>query len=217
VDDWTAFSAYGVALDNIGEHELAQTQYDRALSIAPGAVNVLNNKALSFALSGNLSRAEHILRTASSGTGADARIRQNLALVLALKGDMLEAERLARSDLPPQVANQNIAYFRSLLSQPAYWAEYTPENFDAPAFTPATEAPRATEPKIKPAPLPSLREEKKPEPQQEQGTPIAQQQVTPVIQTSTPLREVLPTVDQNADVTEPSGPVELTPGAELKP
>ncbi|MEO0879691.1 MAG: hypothetical protein AAFY22_08250 [Pseudomonadota bacterium] len=160
-NDWSAFSAYGVALDQIGEHELARSQYDRALSIAPGAVNVLNNKALSYALSGNLRLAEATLRTAAGSAGADARMRQNLALVLALKGDVTQAERLARSDLPPQVADQNIAYFRSLLSQPAYWAQYGDGDFDAPVFdepepeTPATSAPQSlSPPPVKPAPKP---------------------------------------------------------------
>lgn len=224
-NDWTAFSAYGVALDNIGEHELAQAQYDRALAIAPGAVNVLNNKALSFALSGNLSRAEYVLRTATSAVGSDARVRQNLALVLALKGDMVEAERLARSDLPPQVANQNIAYFRSLLNQPAYWAEYAPENFDAPAFEPAQEAPAAREPSVKPTLLPQLREEKQPEPKQEKGAPIAMEETTPVTNTSIELREELPATlpsvedDRAAELMEKNAaePVQLAPAAELKP
>ena len=224
-NDWTAFSAYGVALDNIGEHDLAQAQYDRALSIAPGAVNVLNNKALSFALSGNLSRAENTLRAATSAVGSDARVRQNLALVLALKGDMVEAERLARSDLPPQVANQNIAYFRSLMNQPAYWAEYTPENFEAPAFEPAPAAPAAKEPSVKPTPLPQLREEKEPKPTQEQGAPIAMEEATPVTNTSIELREELPATlpsvedDRAAEQmeNEAAEPVQLAPAAELKP
>lgn len=224
-DDWTAFSAYGVALDNIGEHKLAQVQYDRALAIAPGAVNVLNNKALSFALSGDLSRAATALRAAASARGSDARVRQNLALVLALKGDMDEAERLARSDLPPQVANQNIAYFRSLMNQPAYWAEYAPENFDAPVFDPAPEQPAAKEPSATPTPLPQLREEKQPEEKQEKGAPIAMEEVTPVTNTAVQLREETPDTSPDKSVGDAVSdaakqveePVQLAPAAELKP
>ena len=117
--DWSALSAYGVALDQIGEHAEARKRYDQALALAPGAVSVLNNKGLSYALDGHLTLARATLQTAVTSPGADARLRQNLALVLALSGDLSSAERLARSDLPPQVADNNIELFRHLMSQPA--------------------------------------------------------------------------------------------------
>ncbi|MEM6413780.1 MAG: hypothetical protein AAF720_03905 [Pseudomonadota bacterium] len=131
-EDWRTLSVYGVALDQIGEHKTAQLKYEQALTIAPGVVSILNNKGLSYALDGNLSKAKSILRAAASAPGADARVRQNLALVLAIKGDMLEAERLARSDLPPQVADSNINFYRSLVVQPAYWQDFAAEDIQAP-------------------------------------------------------------------------------------
>lgn len=139
-DDWRALTAYGVALDQIEEHKLARAKYDQALQLSPENVTVLNNKGLSFALDGDLDSAIRTLRAATANRRADARVRQNLALVLAIKGDMREAERLARSDLPPQVADQNVAYFRQLMTQPAFWQDYaqgavTPD-FDAPKSTP---------------------------------------------------------------------------------
>ncbi|MEL6362566.1 MAG: tetratricopeptide repeat protein [Pseudomonadota bacterium] len=135
--DWKVMSAYGVALDQIGEHQAARAKYDYALSLNPKSVQILNNKGLSYALEGNLAEAVHVLRTAVSTPGADARIRQNLALALAIKGDLFQAERLARSDLPPQIANQNIDYFRSLVVQPAYWQDYANNSVETPEFAPA--------------------------------------------------------------------------------
>lgn len=220
--DWTALSAYGVALDNIGEHDLARAKYDQALMLAPNSISVMNNKALSYALSGDLSLAERTLRAASTNRGADARVRQNLALVLALKGDMQGAERLARSDLPPQIANQNIEYFRSLMNQPAYWAEYAPENFDAPAFKPATETPKAKEPKVSPAPMPELREETKPEKkEQEKGAPIALKEAAPVTKASTTQIEnkitaPAPILKEMKAEAVKAEPMQLTPPPELK-
>jgi tetratricopeptide (TPR) repeat protein len=160
--DWRAFSSYGVALDQIGEHKLARTKYDMALLFAPESPTILNNKGLSFALSGDLDAAKQTLRAAASVRGSDARIRQNLALVLALKGEMREAERLARSDLPPQIADQNIDYFRSLMNQPAYWQEFAADNVETPTFDPVA-APKAAPAQAKPAPLPTLKEEQKQE------------------------------------------------------
>ncbi len=141
-EDWRTLSVLGVALDQIGEHEMAQNKYQMALTIAPHSVNILNNKGLSYAMSGDLDQAAQVLRAAVNRPGADARVRQNLALVLAIKGDMLEAERLARSDLPPQIADGNINYFRSLIVQPAYWQDFAADavetpNFDAAPFAPA--------------------------------------------------------------------------------
>lgn len=158
--DWRTFSAYGVALDQIGEHKLARTKYDMALVFAPESPMIMNNKGLSFALDGDLSQAKAILRAAAAARGADARIRQNLALVLAMKGEMREAERLARSDLPPQIADQNIDYFRSLMNQPAYWQELAADNVESPSFDAKPVA--ATAKPSKPEPAPQLREEKEP-------------------------------------------------------
>ncbi|MCB2111997.1 MAG: hypothetical protein R3C42_09470 [Parvularculaceae bacterium] len=169
--DWRTFSAFGVALDQIGEHKLARTKYDMALVFSPGAPMLLNNKGLSFALDGNLEEAKKLLRAAAASRGSDARIRQNLALVLAIKGEMREAERLARSDLPPQIADQNIDYFRALMNQPAYWQSLAADNVETPSFdAPAQAAPMAA-PKTT-APAPALKEEPKEE-EKKPSAPIA--------------------------------------------
>lgn len=131
--DWSAYSALGVAYDMTNRHIEAREQYDRALSLAPAPAKVLNNKGLSYALSGWHQRAEMTLREATQ-EGGTSRIRQNYALVLALGGDTIEAERLARSDLPPQVADGNVAYFQRLVSGPAYWGELRADQIDVPDF-----------------------------------------------------------------------------------
>ncbi len=184
-DDWRALSAYGVALDQIGEHEMARLKYDAALRIAPDAVSVMSNKGLSYALSGDLTKAVDTLRGAVTNRRGDARVRQNLALVLAIKGDLKEAERLARSDLPPQLAEQNIAYFRSLMNQPAYWQDFADGSVDVPSFD-ETPAPSTT-PSKKPQPLPKLREEPKPEEKKNDGKPVAQGEPQPL----TPASEII--------------------------
>lgn len=164
--DWSAYSAYGVALDMIGEHRQAQAQYNRALQLAPNKAAVLNNKGLSYALQGRRQMAESTLREAS-GEGGTAQIRQNYALVLAMGGKTAQAERLARSDLPPAVANGNIAYFRQLVAAPAYWGELDNANLDLPDFgdDPATIslAPRE-QPVPEPVPSPTPHLIKKPKP-----------------------------------------------------
>ncbi|MEE9329217.1 MAG: tetratricopeptide repeat protein [Parvularculaceae bacterium] len=182
--DWRTYSAYGVALDKIGEHEEARKQYSHALKINPSAAQVQNNIGLSYALDGKLDLAERSLRRASSERYSSSRIRQNLALVLGFKGETREAERLARSDLPPQVADNNVNYFRSLLTQPAYWQDLNNDNVEMPSFptsgasvpskfeptaiAPATPVPEPT--RMTPAPKPT----KKPEPAPKDGSILSQ-------------------------------------------
>ena len=133
-EDFAAHSALGVAFDKTGRHDEARTQYDRALALNPGASQVLNNKGLSYALQGKAEMAERTLRAAIAQPGGTARMRQNLALVLGLQGQAGEAEMLARADLPPQVADGNVVYYRSLVAQPAYWGGMSAQNADLPVF-----------------------------------------------------------------------------------
>ena len=133
-DRWEILSAYGVALDQIGEHKAAREKYDLALGLNPNSISLMNNKGLSYALSGKLTSAYNILTQASGIRRANSKVRQNLALVSALKGDLDGAARLARSDLPPQVAENNIAYFQTLLSQPANWQDFAASEIDVPSF-----------------------------------------------------------------------------------
>jgi len=175
--NWNALSAYGVALDQIGEHHEARRHYDRALGVAPNSITVLNNKGMSYALDGNLSMAKTTLRQAAASAGSNARIRQNLALVLAISGDLQSAERLARSDLPPQLADNNIEYFRQLMNQPAYWGEYAASDADVPAFDAA--------PLKGPIPdTPSLQEEPKPADKNAETGPTALFEVAPITNVS---------------------------------
>ena len=169
--DWRAYSAYGVALDKIGEHRGAREQYDQALKLNPNSPTVLNNKGLSYALSGQLNNAEQTLRYAAATTAGTPTVRQNLALILAFKGDTAEAERLARSDLPPRVADNNTAYFRSLVSQPAYWQAYAGDNVEMPTFDDTPPEPTfedATVPAFnEPAPAPVPARKPTPEPEED--------------------------------------------------
>lgn len=121
--DWTVLSAQGVALDQMSRYGEAQEKYDAALKIEPGNPFVLTNLGLSYALRGDLDRAEETLRKAAADPRANASVRQNLVIVLGLKGNFEEASRLARADLPVTVADNNIAYLKDMVNQPALWKQ----------------------------------------------------------------------------------------------
>lgn len=111
---WDIASALGVALDAQGRYGEAQAAYDSALALDPENPVVLNNLALSQAQIGQLDRAVATLTRANEHPAAGAQIRQNLALLLALKGDATAAERQASKDLPPDMVRTNAAIFRTL-------------------------------------------------------------------------------------------------------
>ncbi len=119
--DWRILSAQGAVADQMNDHALAQQYYEAALRIVPNDPSVLSNLGLSYALAKRLGDAERVLRQASTQPTADARVRQNLALVLGLQGKFPEAEEALRRDLPPEAASANLAALRSMLAQPNSW------------------------------------------------------------------------------------------------
>ena len=76
---------------------------------------------MSYVLTGELPKAEKLLRQAVALPGADSRVRQNLALVVGLEGRFAEAEKIASAELPPDQAATNIAYLKEMLSEQNSW------------------------------------------------------------------------------------------------
>ncbi len=115
--DWRILSVQGTALDQLGRHDEARRYYASALKIAPEEPSVLSNLGLSYVLSKDLPKAEETLRRAYASTKADARVRQNLGLVVGLQGRFAEAEAIVKADLPPDEAAANVAYLKQVLSR----------------------------------------------------------------------------------------------------
>ena len=114
--DWRILSVQGAALDQLGRHDEARRYYASALKIVPGEPAVLSNLGLSYMLTRDLPKAEQALRQAHGSTRADARVRQNLALVVGLQGRFAEAEEIVKADLPPDEAAANVAYLKEMLN-----------------------------------------------------------------------------------------------------
>ena len=118
---WSILSAQGSVADQMGDHAQAQGYYQTALKIRPGDPMVLSNLGLSYALSRDLPRAEETLREAMAQPRADMRVRQNLALVLALQGKFAEAEEVSRRDLSPIDAAANVQTIRKMIAESNTW------------------------------------------------------------------------------------------------
>jgi Flp pilus assembly protein TadD len=115
--DWKLLSVTGAVLDQMGRHEEARRHYTSALNLRPDEPSVLTNLGLSYALSKDLNRAEETLRRAMARSSADPRTRQNLALVVGLRGRFEEAQQIASADLPSEEAEANVTYLRQMLAQ----------------------------------------------------------------------------------------------------
>jgi Flp pilus assembly protein TadD len=112
--DWRILSLLGVAYDQVSRGEDAETAWRQALALSPDNPAVLSNLAMHQAARGQPADAERLLRQAVAQPGAGLQVRQNLALVLGLEGKLKEAEALERQDLPPQLADANMAYLRAV-------------------------------------------------------------------------------------------------------
>jgi Flp pilus assembly protein TadD len=111
--DWRAWSMLGVAYAQVSRDEDAAAALRQALALSPNNPAVLSNQAMQAAAHGDLAGAETLLRQAAGDPRATVQERQNLALVLGLEGKIPEAERLVRQDLPPELAENNIAYWKA--------------------------------------------------------------------------------------------------------
>lgn len=129
--DWRPVSLMGVALEQSQRPDEALAAFNDALALSPENPAVLSNLGLFHAGRGDGAKAEAYLRRAVAAPGASAQERQNLALVLGLRGDLAESERLIRQDLPPEVANANLAYLREAAASPTAQAAPATRNWTA--------------------------------------------------------------------------------------
>lgn len=88
--DWQLLATEGGILDSVGKHDDARALYRQALVLAPGEPQILNNLGLSYVLTNELELAEEALRQAVASPKATLKTRQNLALVLGLRGKSQE-------------------------------------------------------------------------------------------------------------------------------
>ncbi|GAA0630201.1 tetratricopeptide repeat protein [Brevundimonas kwangchunensis] len=112
-DDWRPWSLLGAAYEQVRRGDDARAAWAHALTLSPDNPDVLANMAVAAMSKGDNAAAEPLLRTAAAQPGASLRIKLNLAMVLGLNGKMGEAEQILRRALPPEQADQNLAWLRA--------------------------------------------------------------------------------------------------------
>ncbi len=116
-DDWRSLSALGIAYDLLERYPESRASYEAALAVSPNNSFVLNNMALSLALSGDLEDGIAILEQAAALPRPRVQVRQNLALLYAMKGNIDTAERLLDQGISEEVAQHNLTFYRQLHSR----------------------------------------------------------------------------------------------------
>jgi Flp pilus assembly protein TadD len=106
--DWQLLATEGGILDSVGEHDEARARYRQALVLAPGEPQILNNLGLSYLLTNELADAETALRQAAENPKATRKIRENLALVLRLRGKEDEAARISGVARKAQAVREDV-------------------------------------------------------------------------------------------------------------
>lgn len=113
--DWRVIMGRGTVLAKEGKYQEAISFYERAQALAPNNPSVMNNLGMAYTMSGEPAKAEEILRRALDVNGANAKVRQNLALVLGLQGKYDEAIQVGSIGQPADNAQANTELLRKIV------------------------------------------------------------------------------------------------------
>lgn len=96
--------------------EIAQGKDSQALALLDDARNALDpsDYGLAVALAGQPQAAVEVLNEAARAPGADARVRQNLALAYGLSGDWTMARTVAAQDVPPEQLDSRVQQWMAM-------------------------------------------------------------------------------------------------------
>jgi len=96
--------------------QIAQGKNSEALSLLSAARDQIDaaDYGLAVALAGQPAQAVEVLEPAARSVGADARVRQNLALAYALAGDWTAAKTIAAQDLPADQVDARVQQWMAM-------------------------------------------------------------------------------------------------------
>lgn len=128
--DWRALSAQGVLEWRGGRPSEAHGALIKAKAVSAEDSAVLNNLAVGYLLEDRAAEAASLLRQALASPSLNpvhaGRIRRNLAVALAVRGNFAEADRLAQAKLPRSLKHASASAIRRFMNIS-----------DAPAHRPA--------------------------------------------------------------------------------
>lgn len=186
--------------------QIAQGKNAEALSYLSGVRNILQpaDFGLAVALAGQPQEAVNVLDAAAREVGADARVRQNLALAHALTGDWTAARNVASQDLSADLVDARIQQWMTLAKPKAAYDQVAALTGFKPIAVdpgqPTRLALRGTNTRTAAVPAPVVRQAPvafapQPQPPVAQYVPAPEQSEQPVVQY---VPEYQPPVEQAA-------------------
>lgn len=123
--DWRALSAKAILDSRMGRFEAAHLALVRAQSLSGGDPAITNNLGVSYLVTGDAAKAAALFRQALRSStlypSYVTKLKRNLAIALAVKGDFKEADRLAGEAMPRSLKNaggRDIAAYMKLQHDP---------------------------------------------------------------------------------------------------
>jgi len=113
-DDTAALNDLGIAQDLAGQHIAAQASYRQALAIRPDLNAAQVNLGLSLAVSGHARDGVLLIQPLAQGSGATARLREDLAVALLLDGREAQARDVLRQDVPADKLDDSLRALQRL-------------------------------------------------------------------------------------------------------
>nr|WP_321985772.1 tetratricopeptide repeat protein [uncultured Lichenicoccus sp.] len=113
-----ALTDRGIALDLMGQHAEAQTQYRLALAQGGETTAAKVDLGLSLAMTNDAATAVQILQPIAAEPDASARVRQDLAVALVMDGRTDEAQRVLLTQMSPDQARAAIVAYQALRDRP---------------------------------------------------------------------------------------------------
>lgn len=111
-DDVRALSGLGVAYDLKGDHQTAQSYYQKALQVNEENNDVKSNMGLSLAFEGRYEESLKLLQPIGEALGATSKQRHNLALVYSLAGNHQKAQEIFAKDMAASDIQENLHAIR---------------------------------------------------------------------------------------------------------
>lgn len=110
-DDAITHNTLGVCYALQQEYQQAREAFNAALVIEPGSLEYRNNLALSWILDDKPQRGINVIYPSYLRGKSTAKLRQNLALAFAMKGDIEAAKTIARQDLTKAELERNLDFY----------------------------------------------------------------------------------------------------------
>lgn len=106
--NWEAETILGLTYDLMERADTARLHHDRAATLVPANPMVLSNKAMSLALTGDITGALAVMRRAAADANAGQRIRMNLAFLEAVAGNGEIAAMMVRQENSTDAENAKL-------------------------------------------------------------------------------------------------------------